>query len=252
VWKHIAPPFSPTRAVYCRVSHPPYADLTSRPPTSMFFKWRDGALDLSGWSFGNRDMFTALGLLAGIHRQEIEGDVKLLTSDRVIGDWICRKGASKQEMIAGLEKVLNRDCGIPVRLSLRDVKRQVFVANGEFKLRPLTGIKDTENLYHSEKSIYLYDKETPGRHYGGHFYGRLDQFVDYIGEFLQIRTASAVKAPPRDTLAWFACTSPEHPRVDDVKDRDVASVLKHVTEQTGLTFKEETRTVPVLFVEKAK
>ena len=38
----------------------------------------------------------------------------------------------------------------------------------------------------------------------------------------------------------------------NLKPRDVVSVLKHVTEQTGLTFKEETRSVPVLFVEPSK
>jgi hypothetical protein len=247
VWKRITPPFSPARAVYWRTSHPPHldADSASRPPTSMTFAWRNGALDLSGWSAGGSDLFYPLWLIARIHRQEIEGDVELLRSDRVIGDWICREGVSRQEMIAGLEKVLNRDCGLRVRLSLRDVKRQVFVAHGEFKFQPLTGVK-------SDYGINLYDKEVPGRFICAQAHGALDQLIRDIGPYVRIRTASEVKNPPKDTLTWSSWASSEHSRVEDVKDRDVANVLRHVTEQTGLTFKEETRTVPVLFVEELK
>jgi hypothetical protein len=247
VWKRIAPPFSPARAVYWRTSHPPHLDAysASHPPTSMSFTWHDGALDLSGWSCGGSDLFYPLWLIARIHRQEIEGDVDLLRSDRVIGDWICRKGVSKQEMIAGLEKVLNRDCGLHVRLSLRDVKRQVFVAQGEFQFQALPGVK-------SEYGINLYDKETPGRFRSGQAHGTLEQFISDIGPYVRIRTASEVKNPPKDTLTWSSWASQEHPQAKDVKDRDAANVLKHVTDQTGLTFKEETRTVSVLFVEEVK
>jgi hypothetical protein len=253
VWKRIAPPFSSARSVYCWTSESRHGERLmwglpshQRTPTSMRFTWRDGALHLAGWSVGGSEVFYSLTTLAGIHRQEIEGDVELMRSEGVQCDWICREGVPKQKMIAELEKVLNRDCKLNVKLSLRDEERQVFVARGEFKLHPLPGVKN-------RKGIYLYDKESPESYDGGNFtHGSLDQFVRAIGPYVRIRTACEVQKPPKDDLAWYGCPSPEHSRLEDVKDRDAASVLKHVTEQTGITFTEETRTVPVLHVERVK
>jgi hypothetical protein len=145
--------------------------------------------------------------------------------------------------------VLSRDCNLRVKLSLRDVKRQVFVAGGEFKFRPLPGVE-------SDYGINLYDREVPGRFLRGQAHGTLDQLVKDIGSYVRIRTACEVQNPPKETLTWSSWTNSEHPRVEDVKNdvknRDAANVLKHVTEQTGLTFREETRTVQVLFVERVK
>jgi hypothetical protein len=243
VWKHVAPPFVSGRAVYYRTTSPSQAEAMPSGPDMMLFFWQAKQLKNWGMCFGSSDdLLDPLKTLAGIYPHEIEGDKELLKSSQIHGDWVFREGTPKKEAVAELERVLNKKCNLPVKLSLRDVKRKVIVAAGEFKFHPMPG-------HNGGIGIYIYDKE-PETHGGGS--GRFEKFVSDVSQFINTRIVSDLKNPPKDELGWYFGDSMPNPLVEKVGDRDVASVLKHVTEQTGITFKEDTRIMPVLFVERVK
>ena len=248
VWKHIAPPFSPARAIYFRSTHPLLAkDTLKRGPDMMLLVWRGGKLKNWGFDIGkDDDILYPLSSFVAIYPQDIEGDKELLHSSHIQGDWVFREGTPKKQAVAELGRILNEKCNLPVKLTLRDVERKVFVATGEFKFHPISG--------HSGKTkVYVYDKNpgTPETQAAGG--GNFERFIRDVGTFIDTRIVSDLKNPPKDNFDWcFGDGIPYPPVKKQLDDRDSASVLKHVTEQTGVTFREETRTVPVLFVERAK
>jgi beta-lactamase regulating signal transducer with metallopeptidase domain len=235
VCKHIPRPFLPGRLIYYRQSDPTQADAIPSGPDAMHLRWQDGELLPWGLAFGEQNLLRILEDVAVIYRQEVEGDEALVKS-KIQGDWIVRKGAPKKDILSGLETILNKECGLHVKLRLRDVERQVIVASGEFDFHPFEG-----------RSVYLYDDKPENNGHGGGG-GDIESFVRSLGWFVHRRVLSDVKDPP-DGFAWLYCG--DRPQ-KNVKKLDVEHVLKHVTAQTGLSFKEESRSVPVLFVERGK
>jgi hypothetical protein len=189
------------------------------------------------------DLLNLLKLLADIYPHEIEGDKELLKSSQIRGDWILREGTPKKVAVADFERILNKEGNLHVRLRLRDVERKVIVATGEFKFHRLPSPLPGQNV------VFLYDKK-PETHGGGS--GDFKKFIKDMGLFIGTRIVSDLKSQPKDDFVWYFGDSMPNPLLEKVNDRDPANVLKHVTEQTGVTFKEETRVVPVLFVERAK
>ena len=154
------------------------------------------------------------------------------------GDWIVRDGISLTQVLPRLEEVLRDQCKLPVRIRLAEVKREVVVVKGEYKFSPMPG-----------EAILIYGKVYTERHGGGGT-GNYEEFVRAIGSFINRRIVSDVADPPEGPLTWwFNARSPE---IEGWNDRDPESVLTHLSEQTGLLFVNETRTVPVVFVDRAE
>jgi hypothetical protein len=129
-----------------------------------------------------------------------------------------------------------------VKLSLRDVERKVIVATGKFQLAAGT------DPFH----IQIYGKTLITDGTGGGGGGDVDEFLKWVGMFIHSRVINKAASPSKNALAWHYNERSPSTEQKRAEDHDPASVLKHLTEQTGLTFKEESRSVPVLFVERAK
>ena len=115
----------------------------------------------------------------------------------------------------------------------------MIVSTGKFQLRTEG---NTDNIWiYGEKLGYVWNG-------GGS--GDFDRFLNDVGQYIHRRMASGVLNPPKDLPQW--AYNGGLPGFEPDEEHDLANVLKHITEQTGLTFTEETRSVPVLFVERAK
>jgi hypothetical protein len=220
----------------------------------MYFRWADGKLAMLGMTFsgpigrndGGTELLTLLTFLVGDSPQEIEGDPKLLQRP-ITGDFIVREGASREKVTSRLEEILRRECGLQLKLTFRQVERKVTVAHGRYRFTPLPGRAADQ----AENQIELYGKQlygdgSPG---GG---GDFRQFLKGTGLFLGHRVVGEVEGAPTAGMTWRYHRRSPATEEQTKEDTDPKGVLKHVSEQTGLTFKEETRRVAVLFVQRAE
>jgi RNA polymerase sigma factor (sigma-70 family) len=245
VLKRVSPPFSPTRMDYYRREHAGQARAIPDGPQTMYFRWRDEKLKNWGMSFGSEDGTswpTLLRILVDVYREEIEGDQEFIKKP-ITGDFIVREGVPADKVIPRLQEILQRECKLPIKLSFREVERKVIVARGKYHFSPLPG--------RQENQIDIYGKQLVQNSGAGGGSGDFEEFLKWVGMFIGRRVVSDVQKPPTGTLSWYNHRRSSFTEQEGKEDTDPETVLKHLTEQTGLTFKEENRRVRVLFVERA-
>ncbi len=147
-----------------------------------------------------------------------------------------------KKVIARLEEILCKECKLPVKLALREVEQKVIVAHGKYHSQPLAGRDKDE--------IDLYGKQLVPNSRAGGGGGDFERFLKAAGVFIGRRIVSEVEDAPRSDVSWRYHKRSPFTEEERKEDTDQELVLKHIGEQTGLTFKEETRKVWVLLVER--
>lgn len=216
--------------------------------SSMVFRWNDPD-HLQPWSsrYGGgagwpvRDLPRYLEM--DVFPVEIEGDPELLKM-QTSGDWIYRMGIPADQMVGPLEKLMQLSIKRRLTLEFRQVERDIVVARGRYRYAPLAG--------RSKNEIEIYGKQLVGDGGGGGGgSGTFPHFLKWVGEWIERPVVSEVEAPPPRGLSWsYNGRSPSTEQTRR-EDHDEALVLKHLEEQTGLTFTRERRPIRVLFIERA-
>ena len=76
------------------------------------------------------------------------------------------------------------------------------------------------------------------------------EFLQWTGRFIgKPIIGGRIEGTPEGKMEWHPNLLSPIPGRERPDDHDPASVLQHLTEQTGLTFTEEVRTMRVLFLE---
>ncbi len=246
VLKYVPPPFSPARMAYYVKEHAHQAQAIPSGPQVMMFRWENGKLSNWGMTFCGPDDGQKLSGLAqsilGIYPQEIEGDAELLKKS-LQGDFIFRPDAGPEKILRRLEEIYREHLKLPVKLTFREVDRKVTVASGRYELKPLAG--------RGPNDIDIYGKQLVENSGAGGGSGNFAEFLGWVGMFIDRRIVSDVQAPPPGrNFSWRYHRRSPFTDQERREDTDPELVLKHVSEQTGLFFKEETRRVRVLFVER--
>lgn len=83
---------------------------------------------------------SALHCAAGIEEADVDASVP--RSMPLPGDWVVRKGASTDQLAAGIADVLSRKLGRTVRLERRHVTRDAIIVRGSYHFVPLPGKPD--------------------------------------------------------------------------------------------------------------
>jgi hypothetical protein len=173
---------------------------------------------------------------------EIEGDADLLKM-RVRGDWVAREGVPAEQLITPLEAILQRALRQRIALAIRRIERDVVVARGRYRHSPLPG--------HVEGKIEVYAREfdPTGNSISGT--GSFPRFLESVGEWIGRSVVNEVESSPKH-IVWHHNERDPSTEQTRREDRDEAMVLKHLQEQTGLTFTREKRPMRILFVERPK
>jgi RNA polymerase sigma factor (sigma-70 family) len=245
--KCVKPPFPASRREWFRIANMRRIMVkgTDAPPTSMIFRWNKG--DLQHWSasFGTEgpEVASLLTSIAGIYPPETEGDAVLL-KDTIEADFVVREGAPAEKVVAGLEKVLRKEFQAPVKMEFREVERRVYVAAGKYRFVPVKG--------RPADRIELYARDLGDPKLGGGGSGNFDELLQWTGRFIGKRiVAGKIEDAPKDRVSWHDNTPSGPFTIEQWEEAHEAEpVLKHLADQTGLTFKEEKRRVRVLFVER--
>src|SRR5262249_972796 len=146
---------------------------------------------------------------------------------------------------AGLEKILRKEFQLAVQIRFQQVERKVYVASGKYKFKPVPGRPGNR--------IELYGKDLNANpRLGGGGTGNLGEFLQWVGRFTGKRViAGKIEDAPKKEISWDE-NGPDGPFTDEQwkEAHNPEGVFKHLTEQTGLTFREETRRVRILLVER--
>jgi hypothetical protein len=213
-------------------------------PSALYLRFQDGKVKWHAGLIGGEGI-TLRDLprqLVDFFPQKVEGPPDLLDT-LIDGDIVVRAGVPAKRIIPALEKILRQECNVPVRLSLREVERKVIVVTGKYKANPLKG--------RASNRIEIYGETLIEDGTGGGGGGNFRELLDWVGMFIGRQLVSEVEEAPSVQLSWHYNERSKFTAEQRAADRDERLVLKHLAEQTGLTFTEATRRVPVLFVERA-
>jgi RNA polymerase sigma factor (sigma-70 family) len=247
--KCVQPPFPAARKEWFRAANSRRAlvraaPFPAGPPAALVFRWNKGELKQWGANFGGGpDLPGLLSTLARIYAQEMEGDEEFLKT-KIEADFIVRQGAPAEKVVGQLETILRKQFQWPVRLALREVERKVHVASGTYRFVPVEG--------RPADRIELYARALSDPKFGGGGSGDFPEFLQWAGRFIGKRiVAGRIENAPTKQISWHDNTPHKgFTEAEWAEAHDAESVLKHLSEQTGLKFKEETRAIRVLFVER--
>jgi uncharacterized protein (TIGR03067 family) len=253
VLKRVAPPYSGSREeFYTSIRGEPREDQPHDRNFSVFH-WKGGRVQFgSATTPVNPDEGMPLAGLLGhlsFPRQEVEGDDALLDTT-ITGDFVLRPGADPAKVAARLGGILRKDCNLAVALAIREVEREVVVARGKYRSKPLPG-KDSNHI-----ELYATELQRPEAGNGGGSAAFSKFLCADLGGFINRRLVNEVEGAPKHVSFHYSFRSlmvkdPTTGVDTYAEDTDPEKVLKNVAAQTGLTFTTEKRNVPVLFVEKA-
>ena len=247
--KRIAPPPHPKGVrVWYICQRPRLGDIGGlQDIRAMAFAWRDpDQLHVSSSLFGRsegwtiRDLPRWLGM--GLYSYEIEGDSELLKTE-VGGDWIVREGIPAEELVQPLDAILQRAIRRRITLALRRVEREVVVARGRYRPSPLPG--------RAEGEIDVYAREPAQDDERGDGGGAFPSFLRGLAEWIRRPILNEVQSPPKGNIGWHYNQREASTERTRRGDGNGTLVLKHLEEQTGLTFAREKRPIRILFVERA-
>ncbi|MEZ6053101.1 MAG: hypothetical protein R3C02_17215 [Planctomycetaceae bacterium] len=263
--QRVAPPFPDVRMDYYLISHPSQAEAIPDGPSGMVFRWENDKLRNWSMTFGGRDgysMTEVFDALLGIKSQEIEGEADLLNQG-LPGDWIVRTDAAKEDVLEQLTSILRDELNLNVRLEFRTVKRDVYVATDRYEFTPLAGQKGEGELQLTDEKIQtdrvqIFGKELKPNSGAGGGTGEFDEFLGWLGRWIDAPIVSEVTERPSRQISWrlHENSFKTHPSRRDAHEaerreaHDADLVLKNITKQTNLRFTKETRPIPILFVER--
>jgi RNA polymerase sigma factor (sigma-70 family) len=241
--KRFAPPYAPEReAFYRRIN----GDLKGHPVPGAMYLRSNGTRVLDEISAtngpGSSLHHLPYVLQFGIFPQQVEGPRDLLDA-QIDGDFIVRVGVPANKVVSALEIILRQECHVAAKLSLREVERKVIVVTGNYKASPLQG--RPANLVEIYGAMLVEDGG------GGGGSGDFATFLRWVGMYINRQVVNEAAETPKGTLRWHYNERPKFTDEERGADHDEKLVLKHLVEQTGLSFSEATRRVPVLFVERA-
>lgn len=250
-FKLILPPYIPGRLIYYQREDSFQAELIPGGPDEITFRW-DGA-DLKRWGegFGEWNVQYVIEQVLSIGRETIEGDSAILKTPLPC-DTIRRDSASQESLRTGLEAALQKALGKPVRLAFSEVDRKAYVVRGEYHF---TALPEYRNGAGSDTIELFGSKRRSEEEGGGGGSGTLDKALQWIARSIGYPVVSEVTRGPSGDISWLDAPLPrdaDHKVLKPLPDDEVALILKHVSDQTGLTFAPERRKVRILFVELAK
>lgn len=176
---------------------------------------------------------TVASIISNVEYRDIEDPDHLLLDKPIVGDYVMNADAPTDKVVAAFGQILKHECGLPVKLELREVDLATVTVRG--RLKPPFDIKPDSPL-----ELYAATLQ-PGK--GEKDDGTFQEFLEDLGRFIEPsgRVVSEVENAPRGKISWHRNI---RTRFDDKtlhEDREARSVLNHLEEQTGLTFTREQR-----------
>ena len=243
--KRIAPPFIPERLEYYAMDHKSQAQSIPEGPNVMTFDW-DGSLFRRKMAFGpgswNWNVAMVLHDVIGLTSNDYDCPAELLNME-MPGDWIARKDAEAENLLQDLGKILETQFNKKVKIERRHAEQDVFVARGRFDFKPMNRATNPIIL-----NVYVEKADTKVG--GGGGVGSVSEFLRGVGDKIGIPIID--QSDPGGTYSHLNWRCHMDLRDKRLKTDPVMidKVLKHISDQTSLTFRKERRPVEVWVISR--
>ena len=208
---------------------------TPETPFAMIIRQSEGAApQIQGGIWGRGSGYSLSDLMAALleipsYQLQADPAIANLTLD---GDVLVRAGATKEQVLAGLESAISEQLHTPLSLKLRQVDAEVYVLHGQWHSTATPGKPAQIQFYETD------DSQASRRQTGTQSTITLGSL---LGRYLNAPVAvEATGLPATISYAQYAPAG---------KYPEAALVLNHPAEQTGLTWITETRPTERLLVE---
>jgi hypothetical protein len=243
VLKRIAPPFIPERDEYYATDHASQAARISRPPGQFVFHW-NGGLQQWGLSFGPPGwgpLEHVLSFVLRLKSYEYDGTKDLLDLN-LAGDWIVRDEATTEAKLQALEQVLLRETGRDIRFVKRPVEQDVIVAAGRYEFH-----QPPEPFRQGAVAMYAGEAD---RSTGGSSDDSVGEFLQAVGHRAEMPVVDQTEAsgPTRISYTYYSSSDMIQITNPSEKAQRLAAFLERLSQQTGLQFRIERRTVDKWFL----
>lgn len=243
VLKHVPTPFIPERNTYLNVvNHQPSGvmapSIQEIANSNCVFNFKQQPQ----WSMMvyNRP-FTFLEItqtLTGLRSFDFDG-LGTLAALKMPGDWVRRPGTPTPACLTAIEEILARDFGRRLRFVPRTVERDVLVASGDVRIRALP-----KEMGWDVVAIYA-DKRPDTSSAGfGMRAGPVKDLLGEVGELPGIKVIDET-TPKNKQCFWHYYVKPGTVLSSPIREK----VLKNISDQSGISFKLERRSVETWFVE---
>jgi RNA polymerase sigma factor (sigma-70 family) len=238
VVKHVAGPYIPERNAY-------FSDVMKEQPRMIKSAVSSSSATLfvfdqePNWTKQQYEPFTFLDVvrvMTGLRSVDFEG-LGDMGSMRLPGDWVMRQGIDVPQRMAALQSIVNSEFRKPLHLTPRTVERDVFVARGAIDIHSLP------KEFNGCVALYIGERKGNGLSTSA---GSSADFLGDVGEMLDTKVIN--ETMPNKQLFWRRYVEAKNVRTSQTREE----LLKHISEQSGITFTKERRAVEVWFAEPAE
>jgi hypothetical protein len=247
--KYIGPPFLPSRDVFYRNLYKRMSPVIekvnkfSKQSYTMIFIWDGKLAPKITTRGGSMPIVDLLFHIVQVSSSQIEGDYELLRGTPIPGDFIIREGLESAKKVELLEAIFQRQLHLPVKIAFKEVPRKVIIVCGNYQYIPLPGVKPSRQAKQGIDKIIIYGNNRDTVHFPM-TPGSFDNFLSGLADIIFKPIINETQNPPKTIIECEVFT-------DSFRDQaQINLMFQHLTEQTGLTFTEETRPMQILFVER--
>jgi RNA polymerase sigma factor (sigma-70 family) len=208
-------------------------------PTAAIVLWDEQDARVTAGYGGRRTALTVANAVRGIATrmdEEVIGDNDILNMT-LPGDFVVRRGADQEKILAAMQKIISDRLNKPCIVKLADTPSEVYVLSGQWKFNAIDNADETQ-------FVHLFDKDRNDQRGQGNGAAPPKAFA-VVGISRFINAPVIIEATDLPQIIHFKTHY-------DVNPPDPAKVLDHVTQQTGLTWKKETRNTRKIIVEASK
>jgi hypothetical protein len=241
--KRIARPFPAGREAFTLKHEPDVAPSLEAAFDNTIYVWQRGDDDkptvrYAGMGFLN--LSEILQCICGLEVFEYSGPENLLEL-RLTGDWVVRRGASRAARLRSLERIVYEETSLRIRFEKGPVDTPIVRATGIFQYHGLAGAwgEDDVQLFSDVSG------DDRSAYYTGGGSGSLAHFLRHLANrtgrpFVDdtLSSDAAVSWSDYKSSRLAPYDGPRH-----LYRRDLARLLENVSQQTGLRFATERRTI---------
>ena len=224
VLKLVSPPFIPERSRHLKDRKlDQFGDM--RNGTTVF-EWQDGEANWNHWTGQPATVVNVLRACAGVPSYKLQME-EFDRMRRVEGDWVIRQGASEADRVAAIARQIGIATEWLVYFKRQTMEREVFVAHGKYAPTAKPVEPGQPALIH----LYLDKHGQPNNH----AVGNVGAFLVTLGETMDTEVIDETGDTAHDGVFWTNHIP------SGVAGEFREQMLKHVTEQTGITFTKDRR-----------
>ena len=236
ILRRIGAPYIPERTEFLRRE---FRNPRHVPDYLVLQQNRDGLHSRGlGLDQGKTSLDGVLRYVLGLKRYEFYGTDELLAS-AVPGDWVVRLGASIESKLGALEPILRDATGRTIRFEKQPIDNDVIVVRGIFAP---ARVGQKVDIF-AEKKNLAWAKDSRGD---------FQQFLQALGDWLNVPFASEVQLPNESPMAWFCHADADYSRAGERRLELLNKVLANLNQQTSLSFELQRRPGEVWWVRESR